>query len=91
MRAGKLFLIWTCLFSIALIGSAQQKGRSRNRRALYSSPSSPEEIKYVVRIETFYSADRVTGKFYNSSFRDVELIVEFYMLIFALEFCWTSQ
>lgn len=28
---------------------------------LRSHPSGPEEIKRVVRIETFYSADRVTG------------------------------
>lgn len=59
MRTIGLFLALTCL--VGIVGAdLLQRGGSRGRRALFSKPSGPEEIKYVVRIETFYSADRVT-------------------------------
>lgn len=55
----------TVLIGLFLVGlswsvkTSQEKPRIR--RALHSRPSGPEEVKRVVRIETFYSADRVTG------------------------------
>jgi hypothetical protein len=58
MKTKKLlpFFVWIFFtFEIALSESVR-----RGRRALYSKPSGDEEIKRVVRIETFYSADRVT-------------------------------
>lgn len=50
---------WICL-TLNFISNLVESRAGRGRRALFSRPSGPEEIKRVVRIETFYSADRVT-------------------------------